>query len=132
MMQVKHTKVAAAILGVGVVLGAFGAHSLKAVLTGAQLDSWKTAVLYLFIHALAMLVLSVATLTDHNRQIARQSFYLFLIGIFCFSGSIFLLTLQDTLGTRLGWLGPLTPIGGLQFILGWGNLLRFTSQAEVH
>ena len=130
MNQLRQVKVAASLLSIGVITGAFGAHSLKAVLTADQLSSWKTAVLYLFIHALGMLVVSGMSVGD--KKIRLQSFYLFLIGIFCFSGSIFLLTLQDTLGLDLSWLGPITPIGGLQFILGWLNLLRLTSQPDDH
>lgn len=132
MINLRHTKTAAGILALGVVLGAFGAHSLKAILTEAQIESWKTAVLYLFIHGIGMLIISVADLGDDNGQITKQSFYLFLVGIFCFSGSIFLLTLQETLNVKLGWLGPITPLGGLLFILGWANLMRLTSLTVAH
>lgn len=105
-----------------VVFGAFGAHALKAVLTTAQLANWETAVNYQFVHTLALLGLS---LMPANRQIKLASWF-FGIGILLFSGSLYLLSLRDVLGLPVAILGPITPIGGLFFILGWIFLLLST------
>jgi len=117
------TRLAACAGAVAVVLGAFGAHGLKSVLTFDQLSSWKTAVLYMFIHSIVLLILGLQY--DLQKSIViRQSAWLLFAGIICFSGSIVLLVLQDYLGINLRWLGPVTPVGGLLFIAGWLNLLR--------
>jgi len=115
----------ASILGtLAVISGAFGAHMLKNELTSVQLDSWKTAVLYMFLHTVTILALSL-TFSNHNRaSIARLSIWLFAIGIVLFSGSIMILVCQDLLGITAGWLGPVTPIGGVLFVAGWLNLAR--------
>lgn len=111
----------AAILGaLGIIHGAFGAHLLKNYLTESQLDSWATAVDYHLIHALFILVL--ALVSDH--RIIRWSIGLACAGVLMFSGSIYLLCLQDVLGVSLRFLGPVTPIGGLLMIAAWLNLCR--------
>ena len=90
-------------------LGAFGAHALKGTLTAnAATEVWKTAVLYQFVHALALLVL--ATLPATSRAISS----LFIAGIVIFSGSLYLLAL-----TNIKQLGAITPLGGLCFLAGW-------------
>lgn len=101
------------ILAVAVGLGAFGAHALKDSLTADQLDVWKTATLYQFIHGLALLILSIVYQTRPSKWLWTAIITL-LLGVILFSGSLYLLT---TMGWR--WLGPITPIGGLAFILGW-------------
>jgi len=109
----------AAVLGMlAVIAGAFGAHSLKAVVSAQDLDVWKTAVQYQFYHVLAMLLLAV--LGKEGKLNVKASYYLFLFGIVLFSGSLYLLSCR----TALGWglptaIGIITPIGGLLFILGW-------------
>ena len=105
---------AAACFGaVGVVLGAFGAHGLKARLTADQLSSWNTAVEYHLLHTLALLV--VALLADQRPVTISAASW--SIGIVLFSGSIYLLCLG---GPR--WLGPVTPLGGVALIVGWLGL----------
>ncbi|RLD20361.1 MAG: DUF423 domain-containing protein [Bacteroidetes bacterium] len=101
------------IMAVAVGLGAFGAHALKDVLTTDQLVVWKTATFYHFIHGLALLVLSIVYQLRPSKWLWTSIISL-LVGIILFSGSLYLLT---TMGWR--WLGPVTPIGGLAFILGW-------------
>ncbi len=103
--------------GSGVVLGAFGAHALKASLPPARLDSWETAVLYQLLHGLALFVLGAAgarTLTPTALKVAGSAFAL---GTVLFSGSIYLLVLTD-----LTLFGPVTPLGGLAMIGGWLTL----------
>ena len=100
----------AALLGMlAVALGAFGAHSLKDVLLRNQTTAlWEKAVFYHFIHALMLFVLA-------GRAPFRPGPWLcFLVGIVVFSGSLYLLAL-----TNLRWLGAITPIGGISFIVGW-------------
>ena len=103
-----------------VVTGAFGAHGLKALLTSAQLEVWHTAVQYHFYHVFALLFLSTFARFKNNLIIA--SFYFFTFGIVLFSGSLYLMACRDILGLNLNLvkiIGPVTPIGGLLFIIGW-------------
>jgi len=104
----------AALLGaLGVALGAFGAHALnEQLLESGTLETWKTAVFYHLVHAAAAWSVGIcAKLTD------KLSFYAatcWIIGILLFSGSLYGLALG---GPR--WLGPITPLGGVSFIVGW-------------
>ena len=101
----------------GVMIGAFGAHGLKALLTADQLAIYHTGVDYQFVHALALLLLGA--LAQHQTPKAWQlAATLFIAGVFIFSGSLYLLVLTDT-----SWLGAITPIGGMSFIAGWAALL---------
>jgi uncharacterized membrane protein YgdD (TMEM256/DUF423 family) len=106
----------AAIFGIiAVIFGAFGAHALKAQLSATALENWKIAVNYQFVHALALLLL--ATLPS-NRFI-RLSAWFFGFGILFFSGSLYLLSLREILAINTALVGPITPLGGLFFIIGW-------------
>ena len=114
-----------AVLGaLAVVMGAFGAHFLKERLNEIQLISYKTGVSYHFYHTLAMLAL--ITLSDRiETKILSLSLFFFTIGILFFSGSLYLLACREVIGLGFyKWLGPITPIGGIFFILGWLNLGR--------
>ena len=115
----KQIIVTASILGMlAVITGAFGAHGLKAMLNAQQLEVWHTAVQYQFYHVFALLFLS--TFARSKNSLVTAGYYLFTFGIVFFSGSLYLLACRDLLGW--GWLnimGPITPIGGLLFILGW-------------
>lgn len=107
------------ILGaVAVVLGAFGAHALVPGLSAESLASYKTGVLYHFIHVLAALLSTILFRITENR-LFRTSAWLFIAGIVCFSGSIYLLSTRSITNLDIGWLGPVTPIGGVLFIAGW-------------
>ena len=119
----KRIIITAAIFGtLAVMLGAFGAHSLKKIISTEQLDIWQTAVQYHFYHTFALLFLS--TFGRFKNKIVNFSSYCFTIGIFLFSGSLYLLALKNVLGlSAIHILGPITPIGGLFFILGWLSLL---------
>ncbi len=123
----------AGLLGVLVVmLGAFGAHGLKSQLTPEQLTTYQTGVQYHFYHTLG--ILGVAILMLHQKVKGLNTVaWLFLIGIVCFSGSVYLLACRDLLGiASWTWLGPITPIGGILFIIGWGILAwkGFTYKSE--
>jgi uncharacterized membrane protein YgdD (TMEM256/DUF423 family) len=106
-------RIAAALCFLAVALGAFGAHSLKSMLeTHGMLDVWNKAVLYHFIHAIALFVLALYGTTN------RGAWWLLFAGIFLFSGSLYLMALSN-----LHWLGAVTPLGGLCFLAGWAWLV---------
>lgn len=95
-----------------IALGAFGAHALEDVLTASgNVTVWQTAVNYHMWHALA-LVLCAAVIGDSGAK--RAAVALFALGILLFSGSLYWLALEGP-----GWLGPITPLGGLSFMVGW-------------
>ncbi len=116
--------ITASLFGVlAVITGAFGAHGLKEKLEASQLETWHTAVQYHFYHVFAMLFLSTFARFKNNTIVT--SFYFFIFGIIFFSGSLYLLSCRDILGLRpslIKVIGPITPIGGLLFILGWLSL----------
>lgn len=106
-----------------VILGAFGAHALKALLTPEQLDSFNTAVRYLMFHGLALLIIGILKEKIHHPWI-KVSALLMFIGTILFSGSIILLVCRNILGMEfLTMLGPVTPIGGTILIAGWIYLI---------
>jgi len=96
----------------GVVLGAFGAHGLEARVGPDRLASWNTAVDYHLLHAVALLALALFHAATGRRISGPAA--LFTAGVVLFSGSIYALVLGGP-----GWLGPVTPLGGLSFIAGW-------------
>ncbi len=116
--------ITASLFGVlAVITGAFGAHGLKEKLEASQLETWHTAVQYHFYHVFAMLFLSTFARFKNNTIVT--SFYFFIFGIIFFSGSLYLLSCRDILGLNpslIKVIGPITPIGGLLFILGWLSL----------
>jgi len=99
-----------------VALGAFGAHALKDKLDSHYLDVYKTAVLYHFIHALALFVIAWLRSQYQDPKIQIAGLF-FLAGIILFSGSLYLLSV-----TPAKWLGAITPLGGLCFLTGWAML----------
>lgn len=107
-----------------VVLGAFGAHALREVLSEKGLALWETAVRYHFYHALALLL---AGLVYHRAAGIRLiwSSRFFIAGFLLFCGSLYGLAFREISSVNLSWLGPVTPIGGLCLILGW-LLLAFS------
>lgn len=110
----------AAILGaLAVALGAFGAHGLKAYVPAESITTFDTGVKYQFYHVFALL--AVAYLNHHYpNKWFKWAGILFIIGIFLFSGSLYLLTALKATGTvGLSGIGIITPFGGLAFIAGW-------------
>lgn len=97
-----------------IIFGAFGAHALKKILSDDQLKSFETGVKYQMYHAIILLLLGF------NFQFSTSAMYwCFTIGIVLFSFSIYGLILSDANGKKLKFLGPITPIGGLLFVIGW-------------
>ena len=107
-----------ALLGaLGVALGAFGAHGLEGKIQPEQISTWETAVKYQLIHVLVILIL---LLGKRGETMVTPAIF-FMIGILLFSGSLYLLSTNTYLGIE-SWksiLGPITPLGGLSFIIGW-------------
>ena len=102
-------RLAAALCFLAVALGAFGAHALKGMLEShGMTDVWNKAVLYHFLHGIALFVLALVA-TGY-----RGAWWLFFAGILLFSGSLYLMAL-----TNVRWLGAITPLGGLCFLAGW-------------
>lgn len=115
----------AIVAGLGVVLGAFGAHGLKTRVSAEMLAIFETGVRYQMYHALALLAVGL-TAARHGGALIQASGWLFVAGVAIFSGSLYLMTFT---GAR--WLGAVTPVGGLLMIAGWVALafgaLRATS-----
>ncbi len=117
-------KVCAAIFGFfGIIFGAFGAHRLKRVLPAEVLNSFETGVKYQLTHAVVLLFLGFHFdfVSFTERMIASS----FIIGVVLFSGSIYALCYSKAKGLNLKFLGPITPVGGLLLMTGWGLLLYY-------
>jgi uncharacterized membrane protein YgdD (TMEM256/DUF423 family) len=109
MSRVALVRLAAALCFLAVALGAFGAHALKAALqSSGMVDVWNKAVLYHFVHAVALLALALAGTGN------RATYFLLVGGVVLFSGSLYTMAL-----TNVRWLGAITPLGGLAFLAGW-------------
>ena len=94
-------------------LGAFGAHALKARLPEYQLAIYHTGVEYQFYHALGLLLIG---LLQHQRPARSQVLagWFMFVGIVFFSGSLYVMSL-----TGIRWLGAITPVGGISFVIAW-------------
>ncbi|MCB9169191.1 MAG: DUF423 domain-containing protein [Flavobacteriales bacterium] len=114
----------AGVLLMAVALGAYGAHGLREHVDDHALTTWHTGVTYQFYHGLGLLLLAALSDRLHPRTV-RWVRVLFLLGILCFSGSIYLLCTRDWFGTQAlaHAIGPVTPLGGLLLMAGWTVLL---------
>ena len=109
MTNITATRLAAIMGFLAVTLGAFGAHGLEKVLKANEaVEIWQTAAFYHFIHAVMLFVLA------QREPLRRGPWWSFFIGILIFSGSLYLLAV-----TNVRWLGAITPIGGVSFMVGW-------------
>ncbi len=99
-----------------VAFGAFGAHGLKHSLSEYELDIYKTAVSYQMWHTLLLAIIALLPASCLLKWAARA----LLIGLLLFSGSLYLLAIS-----KVSWLGMITPVGGLAFLLGWGLLVVY-------
>jgi uncharacterized membrane protein YgdD (TMEM256/DUF423 family) len=111
-----------AILGMlAIILGAFGAHALKKILSLEQLTTFETGVKYQMYHALFLLFIGLASISQKAK---KTIYYLVVIGIIFFSGSIYLLATNGLfIPFDFKAIGFITPIGGFLLILSWGILL---------
>ena len=103
-----------------VILGAFGAHALKKLLSINQLASFETGIRYQMFHGIVLLIIGISNDKINKTAIISK---LFISGTILFSFSIYLLNIQDLICTTLSFLGPVTPIGGALLIAGWFCLL---------
>ncbi len=112
---------ASVLAAIAIVLGAFGAHGLKARIPEASLAIFETGVTYQMYHALALLAIGLFNVlsTKTTKWVVR----FFVFGVLFFSGSLYLLALKSLLPFSVSFLGPITPIGGLLFVLGWARLV---------
>jgi len=117
MRGVNFGAVGAVLGGFAVAAGAFGAHSLKAMLSGDQLAVFETAARYQMYHALALVAVAIARERAADAAWCDRAGWCFLAGIALFCGSLYALVFS---GVRM--LGAVTPLGGLAFLLGWGCL----------
>lgn len=101
-------------MAMGVILGAFAAHTLKQQLSADMLAVFQVGVQYQIYHALGLLLVSVLLLYFPNAKGLRTGGWILLAGIILFSGSLYLLSV-----TGISWFGPVTPVGGAAFIIGW-------------
>lgn len=110
-----------AILGmIAIILGAFGAHVLKKVLTFEELVTFETGVKYQMYHALFLLFVGLATSLSEKTK--KLIYFLVVFGVVFFSGSIYLLATNNLGSFDFKVIGFVTPIGGLLLILAWGTL----------
>ena len=103
---------------VAVMAGAFGAHGLRNLVSERGLEVFQTAVTYQMYHSIALVLLALLAAQGLSRKLLAWSAGFFLAGILLFSGSLYLLVLTD-----IRWIGPITPIGGVCFMVGWALLI---------
>ena len=114
-----------ALIGVG--MGAFGAHGLKNLLSPELLAVYQTGVTYQMWHALGLIGIALMRQQFSESKLLIWSGWLMLFGILLFSGSLYLLAILN-----LKWLGMLTPIGGVSFIVAWVLIAIFASKKQHH
>ena len=117
-MSILLFRIAAILCFLAVALGAFGAHGLRSTLEAhGMLDAWNKAVLYHFIHGIALFVLALFGAAN------RGAWWLLFAGIFLFSGSLYAMALIPRTLSGPGWLDLVTPLGGFCFLAGWAWLI---------
>lgn len=112
-----------------VVLGAFGAHAFKKILSVERLESFETGVRYQMYAAFFLLIVAYILKFDSSSE--KWISWLMIFGTLLFSFSIYFLSFQDYWGVNLKFLGPITPLGGLLMILSWGMLIFYFAKAKL-
>lgn len=110
-----------------VMAGAFGAHVLRDLLSERSLEVFQTAVTYQMNHAIALVLVSILSGFGLSRRLLGLAAGFFFAGILLFSGSLYTLVLTD-----VRWVGPVTPVGGVCFIIGWALLLAAGARRQAH
>lgn len=119
----KPALIAGAVSGIlAVIIGAFGAHSIKPMVDANYLAIYEKGVAYQFYHTFALLATGILYSFFPYKIVSSASLF-FIFGILCFSGSLYAMTLLNIKGMSIGPAGVITPIGGLLFIAGWACLL---------
>ena len=121
-MKTSYIRIGAFFALLAVISGAFGAHAIKKMVDDYGIEIWNKAVLYQFIHAFALIVTGILCSQFPEKKL-RLSALFFAIGIILFSGSLYILTFSKMPTMNLSWVGPLTPFGGLSFIVGWSFMI---------
>ena len=111
---------AALLAALTIMIGAFGAHGLKELISEKSLVSFETGVRYQMYHVIVMLVLGLSTGVLPKTK--KWVFRFFIIGVLFFSGSIYLLALNEFLPFDAKFIAFTTPIGGFLLIIGWLRL----------
>ncbi|KFF10253.1 DUF423 domain-containing protein [Chryseobacterium soli] len=112
-----------------VILGAFGAHALKKILSVERLESFETGVRYQMYAAFFLLIAGYILKFETSSE--KWISILMIAGTMLFSFSIYFLSMQDYLGANLKFLGPITPLGGLLMILSWGMLILYFAKNRI-
>ena len=129
-------KVASLLAAFAVVLGAFGAHGLREKIDARSLENWDTATRYQFYHVFGLFIVALLMMKNDSKQMQFAARF-FCAGILFFCGSLYFLALRALFSFNLLWLGPITPLGGLCFIIGWVflflsiNKMNNTSKEEI-
>lgn len=110
---------------ISVAFGAFGAHTLREKIDMRSLEVWETATRYQFYHVFALFIVAFLKMKS-DAKILNMAARFFIFGILLFSGSLYLLATKMLFTVDLTWLGPITPIGGFYFILGWISLIIYS------
>ncbi|AZI41111.1 DUF423 domain-containing protein [Epilithonimonas vandammei] len=113
-----------------VILGAFGAHAFKKILSVERLESFETGVRYQIYAAFFLLI--VGYILKFETSSEKWISILMIAGAFLFSVSIYFLSFQDYWGINLKFLGPITPLGGLFMIISWGMLIWYFAKAKFN
>ena len=101
-----------------VMAGAFGAHALRGMVTERSLEIFQTGVQYQMIHGLGLILIAILGALDVSRRLLMLAAGFLVAGVVMFSGSLYVLAL-----TELHWIGPVTPVGGLCFMVGWVSVV---------
>ena len=122
-MHNKLIQVSSVLMILAIILGAFGAHTLKAIISEKSLAAYQTGVFYHIVHALALLAIGLSQLKMSKHL--KGAVIFILLGIALFSGSLYLLSLKEFFETKtiFNFIGPVTPLGGISFIAGWVFLI---------
>ncbi|MBA5247667.1 DUF423 domain-containing protein [Marnyiella aurantia] len=124
------TLVIGAVYGLlSVILGAFGAHALKKIISAEKLTSFETGVRYQMYSALFLLI--VGYILKFESPSEKWISILMIAGTFIFSFSIYLLSMSEAWNMNFKFLGPITPIGGLMMIISWAMLIYYFLKNRV-
>ncbi len=106
-----------------IILGAFGAHAFKDMISVEKLASFEVGVRYMMYSALTLLILGF--FLDFTTGIEKNAARLIMVGSFMFSVSIYFLAFSEKINVPSKILGPITPVGGTLMLVGWGMLLYY-------
>ncbi|MBM3443501.1 MAG: DUF423 domain-containing protein [Bacteroidetes bacterium] len=118
-MHKRFLRIGSLLMAFSVLLGAFGAHSLKTLLDESSMQAYHTAVLYHMVHAVGMIIASLIY-KRYQTPSTRWALYFFLAGLICFSGSLYAIAIGKVIGFSFPtFFNLITPLGGVLFIIGW-------------